>query len=197
MDEILIALGRKILEGNLIIISTIIAVAVAISIYYIHKIISGKIEKTNNEEISSQVENSISLIVTKINSLEKAITELITTYKKDLKLHDTTMVKNIADIRVDITNFIDKSRADILHKIESDNAIQTNTIYNHIDSALSDLEATINNDLISIRVQRTGVKEELINLNVNILDIKKAIDLLNTLNNNIRLMPLKNNVPEE
>lgn len=220
MEELLITLGQEILKGNIALTIIGVLLIVGIIIYYTYFI--SKNNKTNNEQTALQVENSISLIIEIIKELQSSLNSFIRESNNEVKSHDNRLSNRINEVESEVIRSIENLEIKLISIVNANSSTLTNTINNFTSSSLSGLETSVNRDLVDIRLQRKDIKDSL-ELNIKdvkskldglqdllkdeshsvvkisqVLDsLKNSMDIVNLMNHNIRLYPIKSNVSEE
>lgn len=220
MEELLISLGQEILKGNTTLTIIGVLLIVGIIIYYTYFI--SKNNKTSNEQTALQVENSISLIIEIIKELQSSLNSFIRESHNEAKDHDNRMSSRINEVESEVIRSIENLETKLISIVNANSSTLTNTINNFTSSSLSGLETSVNRDLVDIRLQRKDIKDS---LEINIKDVKSkldglqdllkdeshsvvkisqvldslknSMDIVNLMNHNIRLYPIKSNVSEE
>lgn len=226
MDQLIITLGYQIINGNIPVIITIVMIGLVILSYIFYALQFNKTSKDNNEETSLQVENSISLILNTMNELKQSINTSAINQQKEFDTYDKELDSSLADLEKELKRTLDTVKVDILQTLKSLNVENVQAINANTNSSVRSLSTEINNDLVGFRFQKNAIKEDLANNTQEIIkklseitnelskidntdthsiiittlaDIRKSIDILNIINTNIRLHPLKgnSNVSEE
>lgn len=220
MEELLITLSREILKGNITLTIIGVLLIVGFIVYYTYFI--SKNNKTNNEQTALQVENSINLIIEILKELQSSLNFFIRETNTELKEYDTKLSNKANEVETEIVRSIEDLETKLISIINLNTTTLTGSINSFTSSNLSSLETSVNRDLVDIRLQRKDIKDSL-ELNIKdikfkldglqdllkdesrsvikisqILDsLKNSIDIINLMNHNIRLYPIKSNVSEE
>lgn len=220
MEELLITLSREILKGNITLTIIGVLLIVGVIVYYTYFI--SKNNKTNNEQTALQVENSINLIIEILKELQSSLNFFIRETNTELKEYDTKLSNKVNKVETEIVRSIEDLETKLISIINLNTTTLTGSINSFTSSNLSSLETSVNRDLVDIRLQRKDIKDSL-ELNIKdikfkldglqdllkdesrsvikisqILDsLKNSIDIINLMNHNIRLYPIKSNVSEE
>lgn len=220
MEELLITLSREILKGNITLTIIGVLLIVGFIVYYTYFI--SKNNKTNNEQTALQVENSINLIIEILKELQSSLNFFIRETNTELKEYDTKLSNKVNKVETEIVRSIEDLETKLISIINLNTTTLTGSINSFTSSNLSSLETSVNRDLVDIRLQRKDIKDSL-ELNIKdikfkldglqdllkdesrsvikisqILDsLKNSIDIINLMNHNIRLYPIKSNVSEE
>ncbi len=220
MEELLITLSREILKGNITLTIIGVLLIVGVIVYYTYFI--SKNNKTNNEQTALQVENSINLIIEILKELQSSLNFFIRETNTELKEYDTKLSNKVNKVETEIVRSIEDLETKLISIINLNTTTLTGSINSFTSSNLSSLETSVNRDLVDIRLQRKDIKDS---LELNIKDIKfkldglqdllkdesrsvikisqvldslkNSIDIINLMNHNIRLYPIKSNVSEE
>lgn len=176
MDDLLIRFLNEILKGNIPIIIISIITSLVVIIYLIIQLIH-----TISKHIESNYNNNsveINLILDLVRDLQTNLNNFIKDVNRNFELNDDLINEKIDNLEKELVNSVEMLENKIQILVNSQPNIISQTINNHTDKSLNKLEHIITNDLIDIRLQRKELKE---NLNNNILDVKRKIEIFQDL----------------